>query len=175
MAIIHIKRRKEPIIVSEERAKKLKDVWLKTPKSADLIDLDEWSGAMSEIVSIELEKKETKKVAIDYELEQAKIEKGILATPISQRAKMLGQFKLSWFMRSGMIEKEPPADVLGKAEKLAFEFYTKNPNVIRVYPEVFEPLLFVKFGIRKNKSVNDALVERMVVPEPHIEVSDVPF
>jgi len=176
MAFIYIKRKKDPVILSEERAQKLKEAWLANPKSADLVDLGEWSGGMNEIVSIEMVRNIPKNKMVDIEAETKEAERIILATPIENRAKFLGEFKLAWFMRSGMLEKEPPEEVLKKAEKIALDFYTKFPNDIRVPPSNFEPLLFAKFGVKKGSvSVSEKLAEKLVVPEPHVKPNDVPF
>ena len=55
MALIYIKKRREPIEIANERARGLKEQWMdkNTPKD-DIIDLGVWAGCIAEIQSIEL-------------------------------------------------------------------------------------------------------------------------
>lgn len=177
MAQIFIKKRKEPIFISDERAGKLKKIWLENPKSDDLVDLEIWTGEIRMISSIEIEK-ERKENRVDYEKEHREAVERILKQPPEVRAKHLGEFELNWFMRSGMNEKHPPQEVMQKAEAIALKYFTENPNQIRVPRELYEPLMFARFGV-KNQSANSGqisnkLAEKMTVSEP-VKKSDVPF
>lgn len=174
MSNIYIKRRRDPIVISEDRAVKLKQAWLTNPKSEDIIDLGEWSGEISQIVSIEIEKKQTSNPIKNFADENYKARKEILATPIEVRAGFLGKFKLAWFMRSGLKEKEPPADIMLKAKVIALEHYTKEPNDISVPMQLFEPLLFSRFGIRQG-TVNASEILANKITIPRTENSDIPF
>ena len=55
MALIYIKKRRDPIEIANERARGLKEQWMdkNTPKD-DIIDLGVWAGCIAEIQSIEM-------------------------------------------------------------------------------------------------------------------------
>ena len=175
MAKINIKRKREPLIISNERAKNVRELWVKNPKSTDLIDLDGWSGEINQIVSIELEPANYGTKTVDnFNDEYYRAKKAKLAQPPERRAKNLEEFKLMWFTRSNLTEKEAPKEALEKAEKISFEFFTKNPKEFRVPYSVFEPILFAKFGLRGNSRSVEKIAEKMEV-ETEVKASDIPF
>ena len=174
MAYIYIKRRKEAIVISNERALKLKKLWLENPKSADLVDLEQWSGALNEIVSIEMEKNNQDNKIEDFNTEYHKHRKMKLAQPPERRAKNLEEFKLIWFTRSGLTEKEAPQEALEKAEKISFDYFTKNNLEFRVPAIEFEPILFARFGVKSGTRAIEKVAVKMKVEKTE-EASDIPF
>lgn len=165
-ARVFIKGRKEPIEIENDRARKLKILRFGDANGngkADPmqgIDLgDEWAGELGKISSVELERREQTKQAFDQEQSCLEDAMKILAIPIAERAKLVGQFKLEWFMRSNLTEKDPPEDVVAQAQEISLGYYTENPQAIRVARELFEPLLSARWGGKNltNLSLSDRL------------------
>lgn len=159
MALIYIKRRLEALEVDAEKARQIKDRWRGTEfiekrKPTDQLDIGPWSGSYGEIASIDL----TPTTAVTsggtekYLIEQERIEREILALKPEDRAKNLQFFKLTWYVRSGMREPEPPLDILDKAYKIALEYFKRNPRETRVNSDLFEPLLSKQFGPKKRST-----------------------
>lgn len=159
MAFIFIKRRKEPIDISPERAYKIKCRWLgidgvEKADPTDTVDIGSWAGEYSQILSIEIPKdrKPVDNVKFDTSDDTFKKEEmRLLAMPIEDRAKLLDMFEIRWFMRSGMTEKIVPQDVIEQAKALAYEYFKNNPLSAFVPLDVFEPLLAMRWGVKKGR------------------------
>ena len=176
MAQIYIKRKKEPLVISNTRAIALKKMWIENPKSSDLIDLGDWSGELAQIVSIEMDSDTYKVPTVkDFAEENVKNRQAILATPPEKRAKFLERFKLIWFTRSGLTEKETPQDVLDKVEKIQLEYYTKEPKAYFVPSVLYEPILFARWGVKRGQNSVQMIAKKMEVDMPKEPVSDIPF
>ena len=178
-ARVFIKGRKEPIEIENDRARKLKVLRFGDAngngKADPLqgIDLgDEWAGEIGKIATIELDRPAQTKKQFDQEQSCLEDAMKILAIPIAERAKLVGQFKLEWYMRSNLTEKEPPAEAIAKAQEISLAYYTANPKAIRVERKLFEPLLFARFGLKKGGSLVEKLSQTMQVEQPK---TDVPF
>lgn len=145
MAEVKIRGRVDPVIVTNERAIKVKEIWkdLRNPRS-DIMDLDTWCGELGRIVDINLDTarlnkyadQDRKKREEDAEREAWKRQ------PPSDKAKTLGHFKLTWWARNGMKgPKEPPELLMKKAYEIALAYYTKYPHAEGVPLEAFSRLL----------------------------------
>ena len=56
MAIIHIKGKRDSIIINNERAKKVRDMWMDESTNPEKkLDLGEWIGTFGQIKSIEFD------------------------------------------------------------------------------------------------------------------------
>lgn len=171
MGFIYIKRRREPIEVANDRAYRVKCRWLgidDTPKAepTEVLDLGEWAGEYSQIVSVEMSK-EAPKPAKTYEEEEREKHAELMRTPVEERAKMLGAFKLGWFVRSHMTQKEPPATVMDVAERVALAYLKKNPRVAFATNDVFEPIFKQHFG----KKAAPTLAEKMTIHTPEAKAN----
>lgn len=159
MALLYIKKRREPIDIKPERAYKIKQRWLgidgvEKADPTDTLDVGEWAGEYSQIASIEIPKERFEKAQknyVDPEEEQRKEELRLIAMPIEERAKILYMFEMRWFMRSGMSEKNAPPDVIEKAQKLALAYYKENPMQPYLPEHVLEPLLVARWGEKKKR------------------------
>lgn len=151
MAIIKIRGRLEEIIVSNERAIRIKQLWAGDPgknispsPKTDIVDLGAWTGELGRIVSIELNSMEIKRenaVEIEQRRQDERTREWV-ALPAEEKAKSLSMFKTSWFVRKGMIgSKDPPDDVLEAAYQIALKFYKKNPESLFVPSNLFAKLL----------------------------------
>lgn len=165
--LVTIRRRKEPVEVDEERGRKIKllrfgdvDGNGKAEPDTDIDLGDEWSGKLDQIVSIEFVKvSENNGAAYNPEEDWKKHEAELLKLSPAERAESMGSFKMSWFMRSKMQQKQPPAKVLAEAKKIATKFFEKNPRVATLPSNVLEPLLQKHFG--KDKGHNLAESKRI--------------
>lgn len=172
MAFIKVKGRREPIEISNERARKIKalrfgDGISESSKSdpTEMIDLgDEWAGELGQIVAIELTRdRPVVQQQTDPQADEKRWRAEMLAMPIEERAKHLGSFKMSWWFRSRMVEKEPPAAVIEYAEKLALAWFKENPNAPELDARVLEPLLVKNWGERRGREGSSGLAEKMTL------------
>lgn len=178
MALIYIKRRKEAIEVSNERAQALKDVWIGANgkdkmDEHELVDLGEWSGEIGQIVSIEMTKIEAPKPRVQDEIEEEN--RAWLAMSPEAKGSNLGRFNLGWFTRSGMREKNAPEEVQAKARGILIGFYSTNPNAIAYPSDILEPLFEEHFGAKTGKTIAQTLAETKTVQEGEINPDDIPF
>jgi hypothetical protein len=134
MAIIVIKRRREPIEMANDRAQKIKDRWLglnNQPKAEpnDLVDLDVWAGEYSQIASIEITRPAPTPVstAVDYEAEAKKEREAFFKKTIEERGQSTARFELSYSVRTGNFSKAPD-EIIEKAKKIQVEWYRANPD-----------------------------------------------
>lgn len=154
---IYIKRKKDPIEVTEDRARKIKLLRFgndgeNKADPEELIDLgDEWAGKLGEITAVEIKKDVPKTKPIDPDAERREWMRQELAKPIEERAKELALFKIAWWMRSGMKEKEVPKTVLEVAEQEALKWFTEHPNAPQLDTSVLEPILVKYWGTAKPK------------------------
>lgn len=164
MALIYIKRRKEPIEIDNDRARRIKAMRFGDLNGNgkldehELIDLgDEWAGELGQIAAVEIKKEAPPRPVYDPEAERRAEEAKLRAIPIDKRVDAIGFgfFKLTWWMRSGRSpeHKEPPAHVMDYARRYALDYLKKNPNEVGIPINVYEPLLEKHWG--KKKSLAD--------------------
>lgn len=158
--LITIRRRKDPVEVDEERGRKIKvlrfgDVNGNNKAEPDMdIDLgDDWSGKLDQIVSIEFVRADVERTMSDPNIEAKQEEQRLLSLSPEERANNLGMFSISWFMRSGMKQKEVPAKALAEAKKLAVAYFKKYPSVAVLPITVLEPILEKQFGNTKPQTL----------------------
>ena len=162
MAFIYIRKRREPIEVENERARKIKLLRFGNQDGegkadpSDLIDLgDDWAGEIGQISSVEITKTRPQEVKVDPLKEQNEWRAAQLAMPVEVRAKNLTVFKIAWFMRSGMKQKEPPPTVMEFAERMALNWFKAHPNAPELGGDVLEELLTKHWGAKKGKGLLD--------------------
>lgn len=169
MALIYIKRKREPIEVSNDRARKIKQLRFGDPDGSgnnkaeptEMIDLgDEWAGELGQIVSVEMTKE--RPVAVkqnNEEVERLEQEARLRALPIEKRVHAIGFgfFKLSWWMRSGQREKEPPEAVMSLAEKAALDYLKEHKDATQIASNVYEPILTKYWGKREPTTLADKM------------------
>ena len=156
MALIYIKKRREPIEVDNERARKIKllrfgnvDGVGKVDPS-ELIDLgDDWAGEIGQISAVEIKKEQPREVKADPMQEQREWVTAQLAMSIEERAKQMFKFKIDWFTRSHFKQKEPPATVMEYAERIALNWFKAHPNAPEFPNDILEPLLVKHWGVKK--------------------------
>lgn len=173
-ALIYIKGKRDPVIVSVERGRVIKrlrfgesnDFGEVTGKSdpRDEIDLgDVWSGEIGQIRAVEIEK-EFKKPDIDAEQEEKDRkanERWIKQTP-EKKAAHYEYFKICWSSRHGFQRVEVPQDVLQKVYKIQLEYFRANPTASVVPSDNFNSVLPPKQGqktlaekMRSNMGIDD--------------------
>lgn len=141
MALIYVKRRKDPIKISNDRALAVKDAKFgngNTPKAdnEEFLDLGIWAGQFGEIVQIELDEIITRQAsqAPDYEAEKKAEEDAMRKLSKEDLAKkhlrMISLWK--WFSWSKMAEKEAPQEAQDFMLKKLTDFFKKNTN--EIYP-----------------------------------------
>lgn len=162
MALIYVKRRKDPIKISNARAQAVKDAKFgngNTPKAdnEEFLDLGIWAGQFGEIVQIELDEVSVSTPPKSNEPSQEEMMKKeddrLLSLSIEDRAehhlKFISQWH--WFGWSKMQEKEAPDDAKDFMRKKLIAFFKKYPNEPRVpnqLKESFKDHFFV--GGRKS-------------------------
>jgi len=136
MATIKIRGRRDPIEVSDERGKKLKNQkfgfnGIAKADPSTPVDLgDIWCGALSQIESIEIEGKS--KSAAPQEYVRGKIHEynrwWQKLTP-EQKGAQVHYLKLQWQMaKGGSREETIPEDVLEAIIEVRTEYFRKNPD-----------------------------------------------
>lgn len=137
MALIKIRGRLEPVVVDDERAKRIKErkfgkdgVGAALPN--ELIDLGDWAGEYGRIVEVELSKKSSDASdPMELEKKRNKEERDKwLAQPVKYKANTVGWFKILYATRMGDFKAEPPADVLEKVVALHERLYAADKFLI---------------------------------------------
>lgn len=148
MAKLIIKGRREPIIIENARALKIKErmFGLNGVEKADptnLIDLGTWSGSYDRIVEIEITEESTEKIKVlsDNEVDEAvKRESWLLLTP-EQKAERLSKFILAYnSIRRDFVSPIPEA-ILKSAYDIQLRYYQRNPRALSVPADQFEGIL----------------------------------
>lgn len=153
MALIYIRARREPIEIENERARKIKALRFgdingeNKADPSEMIDLgDAWAGELGRIVAVEMTKVEKSAPKYDPNKEMNEYIASQRKLPIKERAAQLARFKMSWWSRSGMKEKEPPQAVLAEALKLSLDYYKEHPDAYEVPMSILEPVLVKYWG-----------------------------
>lgn len=165
MALVHIKKRQDPIVISNERARKIKVMRFGTEANdykdaldpRELIDLgDLWAGEIGEIKGIELtpdSKPAPIMSAHDRKIEEVEAE--LAAMPIEQRVDAIGYgfFKLHWWMRSGRKEEEskPREEIMDMARKAGLDYLKSHPSEVSIPAKVYEPIFMQHWGEKKEE------------------------
>lgn len=158
MAFIYIRGRREPIEIENDRARKIKALRFgdingeNKADPSEMVDLgDDWAGELGKITAVEITKKPVERAKSDPEAEHKIEEARMLALPIETRLEQLGYgyFKLSWWMRSGQREKEPPEAVMAEAAKASKDWYKLHPSTAFPPNSAYEPILSKYWGAKK--------------------------
>lgn len=161
MALIYVKRRKDPIKISNQRAQAVKDAKFgngDTPKAEndEFLDLGIWAGQFGEIVQIELDEVVSVKAVDTTELDR---QKQIEQDEAEMRAmskedlanRHLRMFALwKWFGWSHMQEKEAPQEAQDFMYKKLLSFFKKNPSAIYPPNELSDAFKSHFFGVKKS-------------------------
>lgn len=141
MANVIIARRRDPVILPNDRAKQLKQTLLATQDKSTMIDLGAWMGALSEIKSIEIDE-DTSSHHIPVEDIGKPDTKGLEAfaslSP-EERAEMLSEFVLNYQKTHEF--KRPPFEILEQARDIQLAYYRNNPEAQFVPKEEYNHLL----------------------------------
>lgn len=158
MALIVIRRRKEPIEIENARAQRIKERWVGTDTVAkaepdELLDLGEWAGKYSQIESIEMTRPKRVEVVKDPLAEEKAEHARLLAMKIEDRVDAIGfgMFKITWWMRSGRqpAHKEPPKEVMDFAKRYALTYLKAHPTETSIPSNVYTELLVKHWGARE--------------------------
>lgn len=171
MALVYIRRKKEPIEIDNDRARKIKLLRFGDINGngkadpSELVDLgDEWAGELGQIAAVEITKERPAVVQVDPEAERRAEEARLRAIPIEKRVDVIGFgfFKLSWWMRSGRQEtqKNPPEHVMDYARRYALAYLKANPKEVSIPITVYEPLLEKHWGKKESLSEKMRVVHR---------------
>lgn len=161
MALIYVKRRKDPIKISNARAQAVKDAKFgngNTPKAEndEFLDLGIWAGQFGEIVQIELDEVATVR-AVDTteqdrqkQIEQDEAEmRAMSKEDLAQRhLRMFAQWK--WFGWSRMQEKEAPKEAQDFIYKKLLAYFKKNPDEIYPHKDFGDAVKDHFFGVKKS-------------------------
>lgn len=134
MATIKIRGRLEPITVTDDVAKKVKDRKFgngNVPKAEpnELLDLGDWSGEYGRIVEIELSKKpDTDDSAAKRKEEEKAQDEAWYALSLEEKASKLGFFKFMMSGRTGDFRWEPTPDMEKKIVARQLEWFKANPR-----------------------------------------------
>lgn len=158
MGLIHIKNRKEPIRVSNDRAAQVKKIRFGTvmPDGSvigkadprDDLDLGGWCGEIGQVRAVEIEPEVKARVddsAQEDEEVRKRNESWLRQTP-EKKAEHMEYFKICWSSRHGFARVEIPRDVLDKAYKIQVEYYRQNPRALMTPSEKFNAILPPKKG-----------------------------
>lgn len=146
MALIKIRGRADPIVIDNERAKKLKarkfgDGVAKADPH-DLVDLGDWAGEYGRITEIELDRKDTYAEAKRREEEKEKAEtERWLALPAKEKGANTMRFKLSWSIRIKDFKAEVPEKVLKQVQEIQTKYYEEHPKAENCPSSLYEHLL----------------------------------
>lgn len=171
MAYIYIRGRKDPLTVSNERARNIKKARFGDAEGKGVVDprtgvdLGDWAGeiGMIRIVETEREKKYIDKSA-DEERERLIEEEKWLALPAEEKARGLGMFKIGWSVAHGFSQSDPPQAILDKAYQIQLKYFRENPKALRTPREIFQELLPNK------KTPAAALADKMSIKN----INDIP-
>ena len=169
MAFVYLKRRRDPIEISNERAIRLRVMWLGDENGNNKADpntaftIGGVSCDLSELKMIDIPD-ESPKQQRDYEAEHRIEMQKALSTPVEIRAMADGLFQLSWFMRSGMKTEyeNVPREVLNEVHSCQLDWLKKNTHVPFAPPHVTEHILVRYFG---KKSTHSSLADRFRVSD----------
>jgi hypothetical protein len=169
MALVFIKRKKEPVEISNERARRIKVLRFgdqfgeNKAEPTELVDLgDEWAGEIGQIVSVEITKdRPHEKIVEDPDKEYRAFIESQLKLSLRDRASQLARFSMMWFARSSFSEKEPPQEVKDMAREAGLKWLTANPNEPLVHIKVYEPILVKYWGEKKHENARAALADKM--------------
>lgn len=161
MALIYVKRRKDPIKISNSRAQAVKDAKFgngNTPKAEndEFLDLGIWAGQFGEIVQIELDEVatvnsvDTTQQDRQKELEQEEaLMRSMSKEDLAKRhLRMIANWK--WFGWSKMQDKEAPQDAQDFMFKKLLAFFKKYPNEIYPPTDMIEAFKDHFFGGKKS-------------------------
>jgi hypothetical protein len=142
MASVHIARKREPVIIANDRAKQLKEKLLdsRVPRET-MVDLGTWMGSIGEIKSIEIEEDISRHhTAIeDIGKDEERGAEEFRKLPIAEKAGMLSEFVFHYQKTHEF--KRPPFEVLEKARKIQTNYYQANPEALFVPSEEFKDLI----------------------------------
>lgn len=160
MALIYVKRRKDPIKISNARAQAVKDAKFgngNTPKAEndEFLDLGIWAGQFGEIVQIELDevvtvKQDTTEIDRQKEIEKDEAEMRAMSKEdlAKRHLRMIAMWK--WFGWSKMQEKEAPQEAQEFMLKKLIAFFKKYPNEIYPPTDLVEAFKDHFFGVKKS-------------------------
>lgn len=163
MALIFIKRRKEPIEISDERARKIKNLrfgdidGIGKAEPTEMIDLgDEWAGELGQIIAVELTKKKSTTPVMNEFEKQVQDEQRLRELPPEKRIEVIGFgfFKLAWWMRSNKVEETPSEEIIALAREAALKYLAQYPFAVRIPSDIYEGILTKYWG--KKQSTNTA-------------------
>lgn len=148
MPYIKIKGRIEPITVTGEVARKIKDRWvgneakgIKKAERSDVLDLGEWCGEYGQIKEIDTkvesarapEKPDPSIAEAQAQNEQFK------KLPPEEKAKNIDRFVIYYGLRNGW--KEPSQETLKKVYELQLEYFSKYQDAYNLPKGLYEKLL----------------------------------
>jgi hypothetical protein len=153
MAKLRIKGLDQEIYLEEEKARAIKKMWIDSTKQSTIVDIDSWSGRVSDIRHIWFDNfsHTLRDVGVDYEMEYLRERDDILAMSLEDRAKRLGMFDILWWSSTG--EKEYSDEIKAKAIEIQTKFFTEHPKRCFCDPLLFKGLLPSK-NIEINKWQN---------------------
>lgn len=142
MSHVKIKGKHEALQITADQAQNVLDMYVdyKEGKMPDqVLQIGSWTGMLSSVHSVEVEKKNNKK---DYARERAEQEarerEAELSKPIEVRAKQVGFFSLIYW---GFTGGDPSQETIDKAIEIQRKFFTENPKRLFCDTELYKPLL----------------------------------
>ncbi len=141
MATVTIARRRDPVIISNERAKQLKQTLLESKEKDTMIDLGNWMGTLSEIKGIEIEEDiHHNHTAIEDigKIDTHALEEFTRIAP-EKKAEMLSEFILN-YQKTHQFQR-PSIKILEEARDIQLTYYRNNKSAQYVPRSEYEHLL----------------------------------
>lgn len=135
---IYIKGMKEPLIITDEQAKKLRDIYLDEKiKNTNVVSIgDSWVGTKGDIKGVWLDKEEKKTNARTTETYDSylRFRLNIKNLPPEEKAKRTHIFELLFF-GAGNPKDKLTQELLNKVIEKQTEFFALPENRYRIYPD----------------------------------------
>jgi len=151
--LIFIKKKIDPIRISNERGLKVKQLWLddNTPRDT-VVDLGEWAGELNQIKAIESEKEApapTGRSLKDIEAEEQKRKEEMEAfkklPPEDKWEKLkgwlIGSFEMQWKFVTDW-QGKPSEDHIEDFKREAFYYFDKNPEATKMPTEAVKEAVY---------------------------------
>lgn len=164
MAKITIKRKIDPIMLSDEKAKKLKEKWGSKPKDAR-VDLGDWAGTYGDIANIEISQSGTpsKRKYSDAELE--KFEQSELKPYLSGDGALSFKAELDYLRDKGYIKYKKINDEVKTIADVGMAVVRKN---VQQYTRAMEKISQwvsmqgrKQYGTNKREKALDKMAESL--------------